>query len=158
MRKVMSLLMILPILIFGGYRFLAMFEFDRFCSSYLRRAVQASTIELATKDLEITIRNLEFRGMTEGYTSILYKTPNEDVEFMYLNLKATLRDLENVPQTLTALEKDTILFNFREKIQAMKYPEGISIFPNNTLWFWFLMMSLLGAIIGYAIFPKGLFL
>ncbi len=70
---------------------------------------------------------------------MLWKTPEEDVEFWYNNLKASLNELEKL-QSNSALEKSNILIKLREtlldtgKKTEVTVPKSMSVFPHNKLW------------------------
>ena len=64
-------------------------SFDRNCTGYLKRAADANTIPMASKELGMAIKYLDDHNLTKGYTSIFYTTPDEDIEFFYNNLKAS---------------------------------------------------------------------
>ena len=118
--------------------------FNKECGNYLGRAANASTVEITKEQLKIAITYLEKEKLTEGFTSILYRTPDEDVGYWYKNLCSDLQVLESLPANSTELEKSNTLIRVKEtlviKSQGSEYvlcPEGISIFPHNTLFmFW----------------------
>jgi len=82
----------------------------------LKRAAVANTIELATQELQAVISYLEKEGITLGYTSVLYNTPDEDVGYWYQNLKGSLEELQKVSSQTTQLERTNILMKLRETI------------------------------------------
>ena len=49
---------------------------------------------------------LEEKNLTSGYTSALWKTPDEDIEFWYNNLKSAQLELSKVDSTTSTLEKN----------------------------------------------------
>lgn len=111
------------------------------CTGYLMRAANANTIELANTQLAIAIKYLEDNNLTSGYTSVLWKTPDEDIEFWYNNLKISQNELLKVDSTFSALEKTNILMKLRETLtdtndgsDKLTYPFGLSRYPNNLLW------------------------
>lgn len=59
-------------------------QFNANCKGHLKRAADSNTIEMAKKELDIALDYLEKEGLTEGYTSVIYKTPDEDIEFCIL--------------------------------------------------------------------------
>lgn len=129
-------------------------SFDRNCGGYLKRAADANTIELAEKNLNVAVEYLERNEMTSGYTSVVYRTPDEDVGFWYQNLKASLKELREVKPDATQLEKSNILMKLRETLLDsgekgvhITAPDGISRFPNNTAYtVWVLLSLILAAI------------
>ena len=153
----LTILAVVAFLVFSGIRIGADIQFDRNCEGYLKRAADANTIELAKKQLETAIAYIEQNGMTNGYTSVFYRTPSEDVGFWYTNLKSSLHELETVSPTATQLEKSNLLIKLRETlIDSAKdgikvtVPSGISVFPNHGLYAWWGWItgvtSLIGAI------------
>lgn len=118
--------------------------FDRNVEGHLKRAADANTIELAEKELSGVVSHLQQNNMTSGYTSVFWRTPDEDVGFWYTNLTASLGELRNVSKEATQLEKSNILIKLRETLVdhgqnsvKVTVPPGMSIFPYNgvyTLW------------------------
>jgi hypothetical protein len=108
-------------------------------TGHLKRAADANSIELALQELNTSLDFIEKNNLTTGYTSIIYQTPDEDLEFWYKNLKASKYELEKSVNS-TSLEKTNVLLKLRETLldegkkgSYITYPEGISIFPNNKL-------------------------
>lgn len=131
-------------LFWGGVRIYKSIVFEINCEGHLKRAADANTIKLAQKELEVAIAYMEEKNYTEGYTSILYRTPDEDVGFWYQNISASLKELEEVNPDATQLEKSNLLMKLRETLLdqgesdvEVTVPQGISIFPfNGTYCFW----------------------
>lgn len=114
-------------------------QFDRGAEGYLKRAADANTVELAETQLRIAIDYIEEKELTSGYTSIIYRTPNEDVGFWYTNLKTSLEELQALDSTSTVLERSNMLMKLRETLMddgesgaIITTPPGISLFPMNT--------------------------
>lgn len=132
-----GLLIIYPILVVKSIRF------EQNCIGHLKRAADANTIELAQKELKTAIDYLEANNITTGYTSVLWRTPDEDVEYWYSNIKASYEELENLPADATQLEKTNVLMKLRETLTddtehgtKVTKPRGISRYPNNKAWGW----------------------
>jgi len=131
--------------------------FDIECEGHMKRAADANTVEMAVKEMETVVAYQESRGMTQGYTSVLYRTPDEDVGFWYQNMKASLSELKSVAPEATLLEKSNVLMKLREtlidegKRTQVTVPSGISIYPRNTAYAFFGIISLLILIIGLII-------
>lgn len=111
------------------------------CTGYLKRAANANTIELAKQNLDKALSYIEAENLTSGYTSILWRTPDEDIEYWYTNLKACQNELANVDANMSQLESTNILMKLREtltesdnKKTAVIYPEGLSRYPYNTVY------------------------
>lgn len=133
-----SIILLLPILFWTGYRAVADIKFNRGCGGYLKRAADANSVELAKAELTKAIHYIESRGMTTGYTSIVYNTPDEDVGFWYTNLKTSLKDLEDLGPNASPMEKSNTLIKLRETLldhgngtEHVTMPSGISVYPNN---------------------------
>lgn len=129
-------------------------SFDRNCEGYLKRAADANTVELAEKNLVVALNHLESNGTTSGYTSILYRTPDEDVGFWYQNLQASLKELRSIKPEAAQLERSNVLMKLRETLldhgqsgDTVTTPPGISVFPSNTAYFFWGLLSLLFTVI-----------
>lgn len=111
------------------------------CIGYLKRAADANTVETANEELSKAISYLESNNLTTGYTSVLWRTPDEDIGFWYKNLKESHRELSKVDSTTTALERTNLLMKLRETLidngesgDHITYPDGLSVYPNNFAW------------------------
>jgi hypothetical protein len=99
---------------------------------------------------------LESNNLTSGYTSVLWKTPDEDIDFWYRNLKASQRELENL-KSESALEKTNVLIKLRETLldtgekTKVTVPNGLSVYPNNKLWAILMSTALCSLFIGLMI-------
>jgi hypothetical protein len=129
----------LPAVFWTGIRIYNAVVFNIHCTGHLKLASDANTVEMAQKELAIAIKYLEDHNMTEGYTSVLWKTPSEDVGFWYQNLKAAHAELGKVNSETTQLERTNVLMKLRETLldhgkngDTVTAPDGISVFPNNT--------------------------
>ncbi|MDP1814452.1 MAG: hypothetical protein Q8K92_08385 [Leadbetterella sp.] len=130
------------------------------CTGYLKRAADANTVETARTELQKALRYLEENGMTKGYTSILWKTADEDVGFWYENLKASEGELLKVTTTSASMEKTNLLMKLRETLldngeegDKLTVPDGLSRFPNNAFWGLLLWMA---SVIGIGLVIWGL--
>lgn len=127
------------------------------CTGYLKRAADANTVETARVELQKSIQYLEANNLTTGYTSVLYKTPDEDIEFWYKNLKASENVLSQIDSTASTLERTNVLMKLRETIMdsgenndRVTVPEGLSTYPNNAMWgtlMWLAIIILFGLFI-----------
>lgn len=108
------------------------------CTGYLKRAADANTVETAKEQLQKSIQYLESNNLTKGYTSVLWKTPDEDIEFWYKNLKASESELMKVDSTTGSMEKTNLLMKLRETLldngDKLTVPNGLSRYPNNRMW------------------------
>jgi len=143
--------------VFGG-RIYKKTVFKQNVSGLLKRAADANTIELAEIELTKVIDYLEENNLTSGYTSVLWQTPDEEIDFWYKNLKASQLELQNLNSD-SALEKTNVLMKLRETLldtgerTKVTVPSGLSIFPNNKLWAGLTTLACFGliAVFGMAI-------
>lgn len=120
------------------------------CLGHLKRAADASTIETAELELGIALDYLEKENLTSGYTSILWKTPDEDIKFWYNNIKASKNELISLPKNSSNMEKSNMLIKLRETLldhgdkgsESITCPDGLSRYPNNSI-FAILILSLM---------------
>lgn len=121
-------------------------QFNINCTDRLKRAADSNTIDLAKEEINAAVSYLKENNLTSGYTSILYKSPSEDIGFWYKNLTSSLSELENIKPKSSQLEKSNILLKLRETLldesksgHSVTKPSGIQKYPNNTifaLWGW----------------------
>ena len=131
------------------------------CGDYLKRAADSNTVELAADNLKVALDYMEANGMTTGYTSVVWKSPDEDVAFWYNNIKQSYEELISLDETATNLEKTNLLMKLRETLldqkekgESLTCPTGISVFPNNTLWAilkWLCVAMFIGGFIGIGV-------
>ncbi len=139
MKNMLGVILILISITLFGIRISKKIELKQNVSGYLKRAADANTIDLANAELVKVIDYLEANNMTSGYTSIMYKTPDEDIDFWYKNLKASQHELQSL-QSESALEKTNVLIKLREtlldtgKKTSVTIPRGLAVYPNNKLW------------------------
>ncbi|MBK8621504.1 MAG: hypothetical protein IPN79_07025 [Saprospiraceae bacterium] len=129
-------------------------------TGHLKRAGDANTIDLAKEELNYVINFLDKNNIKEGYTSILWKTPDEDVTFWYKNLVASKAELDNYKGD-SALEKTNILMKLRETLiddgekTKVTIPPGLSVFPDNKRWAAFTVFALFAGLLGLTLLiPK----
>lgn len=113
-------------------------NFNQNCLGYLRQASDANTIELAMDRLGKALEYIEEKGWTDGYTSIVWKTEDENVGFWYANLKASYKELANALDA-TQLEQTNVLMKLRETLTEqgekgvhITYPSGLWKHPHNS--------------------------
>lgn len=161
MKTTISIILMLIGIGLAGGRIYQKIVFKQEVSGYLKRAADANTIDLAKQELGIAVAYLEANNMTEGYTSIFYRTPDEDVGFWYQNLKASLNELENL-QSNSALEKTNVLIKLRETLldsgekTRVTIPEGLHVFPNNGLWALLGWTALIFFLVGFVMLMAAL--
>jgi hypothetical protein len=125
-------------------------QLDQQCGGYLKRAADANTIPTAAKELQIAVDYLRDHDMTIGYTSLLWRTPDEDMGFFYTNLSQALAELNSVPAEASSLERSNVLMKLRETLLdtgdkgsiSVTGPDGLSVYPNNWAYFlWFILSA-----------------
>ena len=126
-------------------------KFDQKCGGYLERAANANTIELAERELAIAIDYLDKNEIKSGFTSVVYQTPDEDVGYWYENLSASLKELRSINENSAPLERSNVLLKLRETLMdngkygdKLTIPGMICVYPNNALFFWWLMATVIG--------------
>lgn len=115
-------------------------QFTQQCSGYLKQAADANTTELALDRVDKALNYIEGHNLTSGYTSVLWKTEDENIGFWYENIKACKSELEACMDG-SQLEKSNVLMKVRESLTdngdegtELTLPPGISRYPNNTLF------------------------
>lgn len=136
-----------------GVRIYKSVIFKQNVTGHLKRAGDANTVELAKEELAYVISYLDKNNIKEGYTSILWKTPDEDISFWYRNIIASKAELDSLTNN-SALEKTNVLMKLRETLidedEKLKVtvPTGLSVFPNNKIWAALTTFALLALISG----------
>lgn len=141
--------------------FVKSISFNQQCGGYLERAANSNSTEMALEQISIALEYIEDNNMTTGYTSILWRTPDEDIKYWYENLKTCQDELLSVTPEMSSLEKTNILMKLRESLTdngkegtKLIIPSGISRYPNNSMWgilLWFAIIAIIGSLIGIAI-------
>jgi len=148
MKKFKGLFLILAIVctlvccVWATVRIVKTVQFDLNCEAYLKRAADANTVEMAKDELAKAIKYAEDNNLTEGIVSIFLKNPANDIGFWYKNITAAYEELKNLPEDSTPLEKTNVLMKLRESLTdrsnggtSVILPEGISVYPNNVMYF-----------------------
>lgn len=148
-------------LMIGAFMFVAPIsmgiEFSQQCSGYLKQAADANTVELALDRLNLAVKYIEEKGYTNGYTSIVYKTEDENIGYWYQNIKACQKEL-NEALDGTQLEKSNVLMKVRESLTdngekgtVLTVPSGLAKYPHNLL---LAILEIIGAflvVIGFCV-------
>lgn len=144
-------LTIVAVLAFCGWgiaRTIKAISFDQNCGQYLKRSADANSIEMAKEELGIAISYAESHGLTEGTVSIFLHQPKNDIGYWYRNMKEAYKELEEVPEDTSRMEKTNILMKLRETLTdegesgvEVTIPDGISIYPYNVSYFWWSIVS-----------------
>lgn len=114
-------------------------EFQQQCGGYLKQAADANTVELAQERLDLALKYIEEKGYTSGYTSVMWKTEDENIGYWYQNLKACQKELGDAKDG-TQLEKSNVLMKVRESLTdngkdgtELTIPDGLFKYPHNLL-------------------------
>lgn len=133
-------------------------QFNQQCAGYLKQAADANTAELALERLNRAIDYVEKNDLTDGYTSVLWKTEDENVGYWYQNLKACQSELENCLDA-SQLEQSNVLMKVRESLTdngekgtVLTVPPGISRYPFNAGLGWARLFSYLFILGGIVLF------
>jgi len=157
MRGLFTLLATVALISVGATEIVMSISFDRQIGGHLKRAADANTIELALSEMNTAVTKMEEKGLTSGYTSIVYRTPDEDIGFWYKNLKASRDELASLPTaTTTPLERSNMLIKLRETLLdqgksgvSVTAPEGISRYPNNGILLLLLVVTLIATVVSW---------
>jgi len=156
MRFTFTSIATLAFFLWAGHCVVLDISFDRNCGGYFARAATANTIELAIPALERGVTYLEQNDLTSGYTSVLYRTPDEDLGFFYSNMKESLAELKSIKPDASPLERSNVLMKLRETLvhtsdtgDSLTLPEGISRYPSNLLMALWGIGSLIALICGW---------
>lgn len=116
-------------------------QFEQNCGGNLKRAADANTIDIAKTELKTALNYIETNNLTTGYTSVLWKTPDEDMGFWYNNLRTAYNELDSLAKDADAMSKSNMLMKLRETLidhgdkgDDITVPDGISRHPNNLTW------------------------
>jgi len=166
MKKFTSVFLILAIVftvifcVWATIRIVKVVQFNFDCEAYLQRAANANTVEMAKEELAKAIAYAEQNNLTEGIVSIFLKNPANDIGFWYRNIKSAYEELQNLPEDSAPLEKTNVLMKLRESLTERSegggtqviVPLGISIYPNNVIYFWLSMLSCAGLCVFWTLF------
>ena len=139
-RYTLSIILVVLSLIVPVTLFVKDIQFTQQCEGYLKQAADANTVELASDRLDKAIKYAEDNGLTTGYTSVVYKTEDENIGFWYDNLKACQKELKSAINA-SQLEKSNVLMKVRESLTDegekgtdLTIPDGLYKYPNNAAW------------------------
>ena len=138
--------------IWGATRLYVSNVFDEECAEYIGAAVTSTNIDSSISDLESAISFAEENELTEGYTSIFGSPPGEDVSRWYDSMVDVRDKLEELRRNdfptvdLVAVDLLKERSFALTKLHLSAYPKGISVFPHNTLFLLWGVISGLGAV------------
>lgn len=150
----------LPLVLYSATNYTLGVLFERGVEGRLKRAADAGTVDFAAKELRAALAYLEEHELTEGYTSILWTLPEEDIGFWHGNLRDSLAELEGITPEAGKLERTNVLMKLRETILDQKaeggvvvtVPPGITRYPHNRLFAAWLALASTGAAVGAGLF------
>lgn len=152
--KIIMIVLIIAGLIVSSITTVKSEKFDQNCYGYLKQTANANTPELALERLNLAIGYIEAHNLTSGYTSILWETEDENIEFWYRNILACREELQNCMNS-SQLEKTNVLMKVRESLTDSNgehtiiiIPKGLYKYPHNGLWAIGELASFLSIIIG----------
>lgn len=142
-------------LLFLVIRIAASIRFEQQVDGHLAQAADANSIVLAEERLGIAQAKLDSLGICSAneqdcYTSILWRTPDEDVRFWRDNLTAAHEELQVLVAAggVDNLTESNQLIKLRETLTsdyggstAVIVPPGISVYPHNAAFGWSLFAS-----------------
>lgn len=150
MKNIVKSLVVIGLLGAGSMYIYLGITFNQNCSGHLKRAADASTIELAQKELKRAIDYMEQENLTKGSTHIIYATPDNDIGFWYDNIRSTYVELQNLPASSTSLEKSNMLIKLRETLldgDEVTLPPYISLYPLQAIIMFILVVCGIGFVI-----------
>ena len=137
--KLILLLSTISLITWAGVRLHSYLDFSIGCEGHMKRAADANTIEMATKEMGTVVHWAKKNGRTHGYTSFFsfYQKPDKDIGFWFENMNSSLEELRSVSPEADNLEKSNMLMKLRETLLdegqgvAVTYPKGIEVYPHN---------------------------
>lgn len=154
-----------PLLAWGAVRIVKDITYDQQVEGYLKQAADANTTELAEKKIGQAIEGMDRRGLCNSkspdsppvfaddcFTSVLWRTPGEDVGYWRTNIQATYEDLHSMTneERVDNLTESNQLMKVRETLldngsqgDSVTAPAGISVYPNNVAFFWWGVFSVI---------------
>lgn len=159
----LAFVLCLPLVGYGAYRNIASIMWDRNVGGHLKRAGDANSLQLAQQELEVALKYLDENNIKTGYTSVFWTTPDEDIAFWHTNLATCVAQIKALPDNTSQGEKDMLLLKLRETLldhhggkESVTQPDGISIYPHNTLMAGVFAVSAVLATLGIILFSIGM--
>lgn len=151
MKILLAGLSLLALMILGGIRVYASIEFDIAIGNHIERAATSPDPAIASDELGAAIVGVQAQGLTSGNTGIFFRKPVNDLGFWYQRLVDSRTILQALPKHDSALEISNTMMRVHESITEggakggteIVCPDGISIYPNNALFFWGFLLALL---------------
>lgn len=141
---------------------IVMFNID--CGGHMELAAKANSISLAQQEMRMVVKYLEDHNLTKGNTAVLWNTPQQDLNFFYNNMKASLEELERIEDDSSSLDKSNVLMKLRETLtetsgkgsEKMCVPFGITRAPHQVLFIIWAVISAVMLVVGVITFLIGL--
>ena len=144
-------------------------RYERDIGGHLKLASDANSTELAERKLRIAVEAMEEWGLCNGggdncFTSVIYRTPEDDVGYWRENIEGTLADLQSMSdeERGTNLVESNQLIKVRETLldsgsegDHVTGPTGISRYPNNVGFAWWFWFSGIGTVVGVFMWEHG---
>ena len=138
-----------------GIRIYMSVQFDIHCGSYMVRAANANTVELARDQMAVVIKYLEDNHITNGTTAVVRNDPTMDVGYFYNNMKGAYLWLCNIQSDASDLTRSNVLLKLKETLIKdsgdargnVDVPRNISIYPYNAIWVFLFTLLAVAAII-----------
>ncbi|MFC3813303.1 hypothetical protein [Lacihabitans lacunae] len=156
MKNLLGIVLILICILIYRSRYQKESILNQKVTNNLTKAVNASTKEIASEELTKTLTYLKSKKLTKGFTSIMWKTKNEDIGYWYENLEASKRKLQpqksanRLENTLALKKLNEAIMDTGKKTRPI-VPEGLAVYPNNKQWAFLMTIATLMAIIGTTI-------
>ncbi len=144
-------------------------QYEREIGGHLKLAADANSTELTERKIQLAVEGMRKWGFCNGggddcFTSVIYRTPEDDVGYWRENIGNTLEDLKSMSAEERAdnLIESNQLIKVRETLldsgsqgDKVTDPPGISRYPYNVRMAWWLWISLIGAVVGAFMWEHG---
>lgn len=155
-------LLLIPFICVQTYCTIQEVRMNQGCTGHLKRAADASTVEMALSELTLATNYLEAKRVTAGSTSILWETPNNDIGYWYQNLKNSEDELRKVDHSTSQTERTNVLMKLRETVldhgekgDYITCPDNIEIYPSQVFifssWLATLLLAFAAVIVGFLV-------
>jgi len=148
-----SILLVLPFIGWSITRISLSNHLDNTFTYHIDRASATSDIDEAANEMHLAKQYLEKRDMAHGYTSVVWRSEDEDLGVFYgtiVKRSNYLDDLQTIHTRDKTVFEDMITYTrmTNMKAQEQKVPDGISIYPHNVFFVYWFFVSLVLAAVG----------
>lgn len=158
-------LLLIPFICVQTYCAIQDVRMNQGCLGHLKRAADASTVEMALAELTLATNYLESKRLTAGNTSILWETTNNDVGYWYQNLKSSEDELRKVDTSTSQTERTNVLMKLRETVldhgekgDHITCPDYIELYPSQGfivgVWCATLLLAFVGGFVGFVVIQE----